>query len=45
MTKSSDLFGGNKKVYIGPKGGKYVMVVCDGKKKKKYLKKNTKQTI
>jgi hypothetical protein len=30
--------GGNKKVYIGSRGGKYVMVMHDGKKKKRYLK-------
>jgi len=45
MNQLSNIFGGNKKVYVGPKGGKYVIIVCDGKKKKKYLKKNTKQTI
>jgi hypothetical protein len=31
--------GGNKKIYVGPNGGKYVMVRCDGKMKKRYLKK------
>jgi hypothetical protein len=30
--------GGNKKIYVGPNGGKYVMVRCDGKMKKRYLK-------
>lgn len=29
---------GSKVVHIGPKGGKYVIVVCKGEKKKKYLK-------
>jgi|SaaInlV_125m_DNA_1040241.scaffolds.fasta_scaffold23668_3 hypothetical protein len=31
--------GGNKKIHMGPNGGKYVMVRCDGKMKKRYLKK------
>ena len=31
--------GGNKKIHLGPNGGKYVMVRCDGKMKKRYLKK------
>lgn len=30
--------GGNKKIHMGPNGGKYVMVRCDGKMKKRYLK-------
>lgn len=28
----------NKKIYVGPNGGKYVKVKCDGKIKKRYLK-------
>ena len=31
--------GGNKKIYTGPLGGKYVVVKCDGKTVKRYLKK------
>lgn len=29
--------GGNKKVYVGPKNGKFIYIYCDGKKMKKYL--------
>jgi len=32
---------GSKKVYTGPKHGKYVIVMCDGHKKKRYLKKSS----
>lgn len=31
--------GGNKTIHTGPLGGKYVIVMCNGKKVKKYLKK------
>jgi hypothetical protein len=39
MQKSNDTTGGNKKIYTGPLGGKYVVVKCDGRTVKRYLKK------
>jgi len=36
---------GGKKVYNGPKGGKYIFVLCDGSKKKKYLSKSLYKSI
>jgi|DEB0MinimDraft_6_1074348.scaffolds.fasta_scaffold726493_1 hypothetical protein len=29
---------GNKKIHNGPRDGKYVIVMCKGEKKKRYLK-------
>lgn len=43
-TTDQQLAGG-KKVYNGPKGGKYIYVMCDGNRKKKYLTKSQYQTI
>lgn len=36
---NNNKLGGNKTIHTGPLGGKYVIVLCDGKKVKKYLKK------
>lgn len=35
---SQDLKGGNKTVYKGPRGGRYIIVRCNGKKVKRYIK-------
>ena len=35
---NSNLKGGNMKVHTGPKGGKYIIKVCNGKKLKRYIK-------
>lgn len=35
---NSNLKGGTMKVHVGPKGGKYVIKVCNGKKTKRYIK-------
>jgi len=29
--------GGNKKIYTGPMGGRFIYIYCDGKRVKKYL--------
>jgi len=38
-SSSDKKMGGNKNIHTGPLGGKYVIVLCDGKRVKKYLKK------
>lgn len=37
--KYKDLYGGNKKLYKGPKNGLYYIQIKNGKKQKVYVKK------